>query len=188
MNTDNYKYLIIFPIPSRESKLLCDMMDKIARLTKPSPPYISPPYERLSPYVTFHRPISGINEDVLKNILQSAILQIKVTRIRLNGLDCFGKQYIVAPVQATASVAHLWIALLQLLQRIPEYKHEKFDHDNTLHVTMAEKIFTVFDKIWPKVRRFKFDAMDIIFDKMELWRKSVTGGSWEKVETFCLPR
>jgi len=85
-------------------------------------------------------------------------------------------------------VAHLWIALLQLLQRIPEYKHEKFDHDNTLHVTMAEKIFTVFDKIWPKVRRFKFDAMDIIFDKMELWRKSVTGGSWEKVETFCLPR
>ncbi len=177
-----YKYLVLFPIPDPFGGQLCKLQDEVAALT-----HISPPYFNLEPHVTFHRPLSGIGENVLKNLIRSATLQMRQTRITLHALYSFGKHYIVLPVQATRDVAALWVEINHLLARLPEYEHGQYDGDNTLHISIAAKTILVFDQTWPAIRKIQVEPMTIPLRTIALYRKLVEGGPWETVETFSIP-
>lgn len=176
------KHLILFPIPDSDGKLRL-AMDGVASITG-----MNPPYHKLPPHMTFHRPLTKINEEVLRNIVRSVTLQMKQTRITLGGLHAFGKQYIVLTVYATRNAAALWVGINDLLSRLPEYEHGKYDGDNMLHVTVAAKTSAVFDRSWPLIQeRIKVEPMVIPLTMIALCRKPVDGGRWELVEKFRIP-
>ena len=148
------KYMLSFPIEEEPyCGIICSLMDKISVLTG-RPPL----YEKLYPHITFHRPISGIDESVIKKITEGSILtHLRQTRISISSIHHFGKQYIVLPVNATRAIADFWVNLSSLLSQIPEYEHGLYDYDNTLHITLAEKTHEIFDSIWGEVRTISFD-------------------------------
>lgn len=174
------KYLILFPIPDPYKTRICQTMDEIALHTK-----IVPPYEKLLPHITFHRPITGIDERVIQNLVLSMSLQAKKTRITVSSMYAFGRHYMVLPVHATHAIANLWVGIHKLLSSLPAYEHSEFDHDNTLHITLAEKTSNIFDEVWPKVRAIPFTEMTIPVEHIELYRK-FEGGIWEKVTSYEL--
>lgn len=176
------KYLVLFLIPEPFRTQLCQLMDEVARVSGLPPPHLS-----LPPHMTFHRPLAGIDECVMKNIVQSAALQMHQTRVTLHALFPFGEHYIVLPVQATKSVAALWVEIGNLLSRLPEYEHDQYDGDNTLHVTIAAKTTPLFDRVWATLRTRRIDPMTMRLTEISLYKKSAEGGVWTPVETFLLP-
>lgn len=174
------KYLILFPIPEPYQVGICNIMDTIAVHTK-----IDPPYKKLDPHITFHRPITGIEERVIQNLVLSMSLQAKRTRITVSGIYAFGKHYIVLPVHATHAIANLWVGIHKLFSSLPAYEHNEFDHDNTLHITLAEKTSAVFDRAWPLVHDMPFTEMTIPVEHIVLYKKE-PGGTWKKVTSYEL--
>lgn len=177
-----HKYLVLFPIPTPFRERIEEIMDALAWHSG-----IAPPHRKLCPHVTFHRPIVGIDEKTLVELVTSMVLQSKRTRITVSHLFPFGKHYIVLPVHATLSTALLWSGITSLLERIPEYEHGPYDRDNTLHITLAEKLTPVFDKVWPAVRNLSIEEMHIPLEKVELHRKPTEGGVWEPLFEFPIP-
>ncbi len=177
------KYLISFPIPDPFCGQLCLEMEKVASITG-----IPPPFWQLEPHMTFHRPLLGIDEGLVKNLVTSATLQMRQTRITLSGLFPFGEHFIVRPVQATRSVAALWVEINNLLSRLPEYEHGEYDGDNTLHVTIAQKTSAVFDRSWPEIRKIEVKPMTIPLRSIALYRKPAAGGRWESIASFPIPQ
>jgi hypothetical protein len=116
------------------------------------------------------------------------VLQIRQTRITVSHLHHFGKEYIVMPVHATRSIATLWVGINQLLSSLPEYVHGKFDDDNTLHITVAEDFSDVFDEVWSKIKTIPIDEMNIPVQKLEIHRKLISGGTWEKCAEYDIPK
>lgn len=176
------KYLILFPAPKPYAGKLMDLMDTVALRTG-----LPTPHKKLPPHVTFHRPITGIAEEVILDLTKSVALRSRQTRVTVSHLFNFGKQYIVLPVHATRSVASFWVAITEVLAMRPEYRHGEFDHDNTLHITIAEKVAPVFDRTWPTVRNMFHEEMNIPMQSVELFRKC-SGSNWEKIENFPIPR
>jgi len=178
----NYKYLILFPIPEPFNTELCVLMDEISTYTA-----LPSPYKKLPPHVTFHRPLEGIDENLIKNLAQSMVLQIRQTRMTVSHLFPFGKQFIVLPVHATRRLATLWVGINTLLSSLPEYEHGEFDHDNTLHITIAEKTTVIFDSIWKKIEQITINSMTIPVEKIEIYRKPVLDGVWERILELTIP-
>src|SRR3989344_2134567 len=176
------EYLILFPIPNPYRRELCRLMDQISYQTE-----IPPPYQKLMPHITFHRPLTGVGGPALKNIIASTALRMKQTRITLSSLFPFGKHYIVLPVQATRSVAALWVGINDLVSRLPEYEHGTYDDDNTLHVTVAAKTSDVFDEAWPEIEKMRVKPMMIPLQTIALYLKSEAEGKWKEVEKFHIP-
>ncbi|HTH92877.1 MAG TPA: hypothetical protein VL576_00120 [Candidatus Paceibacterota bacterium] len=180
-----YKYIVIFPIPDPYLERIIEIMDIIALYTG-----IEPPYKRLVPHITFHRPIENIEEEVIKDFVKSMVLQMRRTRITISDLFPFGKQYIVFPVHATRAVAEFWVGINYLLSRLKEYVHGEFDHDNTLHISVAEKTSDVFDEVWPTIKKMvSFDPMNIPVGKIAIYRKPIDpseNGNWELVVHYLI--
>lgn len=176
-----YKYILIFPIDEDPYLgTIRELMDKISIKTG-----LPPLYKKMCPHVTFHRPLVGINESVIRNITEGTILtHLRQTRISISNIHHFGKQYIVLPVHATKTLADFWVNLNSLLSQIPEYEHGAFDSDNTLHITVAEKTHNVFDFVWGEIRVFPFEEMDIPLKKIRICRKPVDGGVWDTVKEY----
>ena len=142
-------------------------------------------YQKMCPHVTFHRPIVGINESTIKNITEGTILtHLRQTRISISNIHHFGKQYIVLPVHATKTLADFWVNLNSLLSQIPEYEHGAFDNDNTLHITVAEKTYDVFDTVWKDIRMISFEEMEIPLKKIGIYKKPINNGIWQMVEEY----
>lgn len=179
--SESYKYVVIFPAPESAMLELHLLMDKIAEHT-----HISPPYKKMISHVTLHRPITGISEFKLKNLVESMALQMRQTRMTTCGFFPFGKQYIVLPIQTTRGLAALWVGLNDLLARLPEYEHGEYDWDNTLHITVAEKTSAIFDEAWPKIKLIDIPTFTMLVDRVDLWRKPFAGGFWEKIASFSI--
>lgn len=176
------KHLIMFPIPHPYRKELCRLMDRVASETG-----IPAPHMKLPPHVTFHRPLEGISETTLQKLITSTTLRMRQTRITVNSLFPFGKHYIVLPVQATRSVAALWVGINNLLSRLPEYEHGEYDDDNTLHITVAAKTSAVFDTAWPTIQKIHVKPMVIPLRTIVLCRKTEGGEKWETMQKFHIP-
>ncbi len=175
-----YKYLILFPIPKPYLKQIMDLMDIVALYTG-----TEPPYKNLIPHITFHRPIEGIEPEEIEDIVQSIVLQGKQTRIRINSIDSFGKEFIVIPAHGTVTVSELWIGILQTLRQHPQYFHGAFDNDNTLHITLAEKTSAVFDAIWSKICFLLTRGINIPLKKIAIYRKPIEQqGRWEVFKEY----
>jgi len=175
------KYLVLFPIPEPHRRWLMDLMDEISRLTG-----MAPPYEKIVPHVTLHKPLTGIDERVAIDLTRSAALQVRQTRVNVAGFSAFGHHYIVLPVHATRAVAHLWVSLGELFSKLPEYVHGPYDLDNTLHITVAEKVGGVFEGAWPLVRAIPYEPVEIPVSTIELYSKPLERGRWEMVESYPL--
>lgn len=178
------KYIILFPITGGSGKSINEVMDKISAIT-----HTEQPYKKMLPHITFHRPIKGVDEEKLINIAKSVALRLHKSRIRLNSLDHFGKEFIVLPVQATKTMATLWTGIHEILAQVPEYQHGQFDHDNTLHVTVAEKLSDIFDNTWKTIQKdCVFEPMDIEVKTIEIHSKSdEIGTAWECLTSIPLP-
>ncbi|MEK7646995.1 MAG: hypothetical protein AAB378_01300 [Patescibacteria group bacterium] len=181
--SDSCKYIVIFPVPEPVLSELNGFMDKIAEHT-----HILPPYKKMIPHVTFHRPIVGISEFKLKNLVESMALQMRQTRMTTCGFFPFGKQYIVLPIQATRGLATLWVGVNDLLARLPEYEHGEYDWDNTLHITVAEKTSVVFDEVWPKIKLIDIPTFTISVDRVDVWGKPLVGGFWKKIAYYSIAK
>ncbi len=179
----NYKYLILFPIPEPFNTKLRLLMDSISERTA-----VPPPYKKLPPHITFHRPIEGVEESTIKNLVESMTLQIHQTRITVNELFPFGKEFVVLPVHATRRLATLWVGINNLLSMLPEYEHGEFDHDNTLHITVAEKTSAIFDTVWKDIKQIAMEPMTIPVEAIEIHRKLIPIGSWEKIAEYTIPK
>ena len=177
-----YKYLIVFPIPEPFNAEICLLMDKVSKYTK-----IPPPYKKLGPHITFHRPIEEVDEETIKNLTKSMVLQIKQTRVSVSSFFPFGKQYVVLLAHATIRLATLWAGITKLVSCLPQYVHGEFDYDNTLHITIAEKTSGVFDSVWPKIKTLSIEPMTIPVERIVLYKKPTDGGVWEKVEEYTIP-
>lgn len=178
-----YKYIIAFPIDEEPYlKTLRDLIDKVAKETG-----LPPIYEKMVPHITFHRPIENIDEEKIKNITKGAVLHIKQTRITVSSIYNFGKNYIVLPVHSTKTVASLWININSILSQLPEYEHDKYDGDNTLHISIAEKTSEVFDKCWKNIKNIEFEEMNIPVKKISIFRKNLSGGAWEILDEYEIP-
>lgn len=175
----DHRYLILFPVPRSVRTQLIDLMNEIGKATR-----LRPPYKNLPPHVTFHRPITGINEKKIIDVVRSASLQIEPTRISVSGIHNFGKQYMVLPVHATLSVARLWVRVNDLLSCLPNYEHGKFDNDNTLHITVAGGTSAVFDEAWPKVKQLPIPQLHIPVERMEIYKSPIGRHFWRRVEKF----
>ncbi len=175
-----YKYIIIFPIDEEPYfSQICMLMDHVTKDTG-----IPPLYNKMVPHITFHRPIVGIDEEKIKNITKGSTLQTKQTRVTVSNIHNFGKNYIVLPVHATKTVANLWISINSILSQLPEYEHDIYDGDNTLHITLAEKTSKVFDSCWKNIKEISFEEMDIPVKKISILKKAINGGDWETVEEY----
>ena len=181
---DNFKYLILFPVPEPYCNELRCLMDEIAAYTK-----IIPPYGQIKPHITFHRPIVGIEQKVIENLIQSSVCRIRQTRMLVGDLFPFGKHYIVLPVYATLNLALLWGMLNELLLQLPEYIHGEFDRDNTLHITVARKTSEVFDNAWKMIKAIPVPNLIIPINRVSLYKKHINrdDGRWEEVVTFNIP-
>lgn len=177
------KYLILFPVPEPESSRLISLMDKVASHTR-----LPAPHTKLPPHVTFHPPVVGIDERVILDLTRSVALQSRQTRMTVSHIDRFGKHFMVLPVHATLSLASFWVGLTQILAQRPEYQHGEFDHDNTLHITIAEKTSDMFDIAWPLVKNLFDEEMNIPVCSVALYRKPIEGGGWEKLEELAIPQ
>ncbi len=178
------KYIILFSIPEPFAAKICGLMDKVCAYLK-----VEAPYKTLPPHITFHQPIVGIDEQTIKNLTQSMSLQIQQTRITVSHLFNFGTRYVVLPVQATKATAALWVGITELLAQLPEYEHDQYDHDNTLHITIAGKIEeVVFVKVWEYVKKISGETMHIPLDRLMLYSKTIDDENavWEKVEEYAL--
>jgi 2'-5' RNA ligase len=178
----NYKYLILFPIPEPFNATLCALQDRISEYTT-----LQPPYRKLPPHITFHRPIDEIAEVIIKDLTRSMVLQLRQTRVTVSHLFPFGKEFIVLPIHSTARLATFWVGIINLLKGLPEYKHGPFEHDNTLHITLADQTSSVFNQTWNNISQIPIETMHIPVQKIELHRKPITGGFWERIEEFDIP-
>jgi hypothetical protein len=182
MSEHEYKYLVLFPVPKPHKVMIERLAEKVSAHTGLPSPYRG----ELGPHMTFHRPIEGIEEDVVLTLAKSVSLQCKPTRVTVDRLAHFGKHYIVLPVQTTLANAYFWVRLTAIFAEQPEYEHGPFDFDNTLHISIASKTSEIFDKAWPMVRAISVSEMNIPMDKVALCRKPLSGGDWEKIAEFNL--
>lgn len=142
------KYIIVFLLPEWYQKKVEKIMDTMSQQTRQKPLY-----EKMIPHISIHRPIKGLNFEKVKNLAQSIVLRTHKSRIRVGGIDHFGKKYIIAPVLATKKVAEIWTGIHELFSQVPEYEHGPFDYDNTLHITYAEDMVDIFDTHWPYIKK-----------------------------------
>lgn len=177
------KHIVLFPIPPQWRWVFTLVMFEIENITG-----IPAPCRKLIPHVSMHRPLHGIDEEVLLNLVRSMALQIRRTRITMNSLYPFGKEYVVMPVQATRNVAALWVGLGDLLARLPEFVHGPYDGDNTLLLTVADGLSHVFDSAWPKIRQMQFESVTVPLENIALYRKPDGGTRWEEVAKFHLSK
>lgn len=174
------KFVVIFPIPEPYHAQLILLMDRVAAITG-----LPPPHHNLPPHVTFHRPLEGLDKDDVYSRVRSAILKIRQTRITVHSLYPFGKHYIVLPVHATLTTSILWVSIAELLGILPEYRHEKYDGDNTLHISVATKTTDVFDHAWPRIARIPMESMTIPLTALSIYRKGL-GGGWAPWQSFAI--
>jgi 2'-5' RNA ligase len=179
----DYKYLVLFPIRGAQGAHLVQVMDRMAELTG-----LPAPHTQLPPHVTFHKPIAGINEETVLNLVQSVALQTKQTRLTYEAHPFFfGKQYVVVRINPTIELASFWSEVSNLITKVPEYEHGPFDRDNTLHITLARKTSSVFDKVWGELSAMVLTPEEVTFDSVDLYRKPLTGGAWEQVQSLPIP-
>lgn len=179
--TIQYKHIVIFALTGELLDRIKNYMDWIATYTK-----VAPPHLKLVPHVTFHRPIAGIDEQRLVKTVSGMTDLMYQTRMRYSGLDCFGKNFIVLPIHATQPAAALWASITTLVSTFPGYAHGPYDHDNTLHVSLAGGICKTFDAAWPHIKKIEVEPRDILVDSLEIHRKPIEGGSWELLQAFPL--
>jgi 2'-5' RNA ligase len=179
----DYKHLVLFPIKGEPGEKLIQVMDRMAELTG-----LPAPHEQLPPHVTFHKPIAGIEEQTVLNLVQSIALQTRQTRVTYEAHPFFlGKHYVVVRINPTIELASFWGEVSNLLSREPEYEHGPYDRDNTLHITLARKTTNVFDRIWGELNTWVLTPDEIVFDAVALYRKPLTGGPWEQVTSVPIP-
>lgn len=178
----NNEYLILFLIPDPFCIRLCRLMDDIASITR-----IDPPYRSLPPHVSFHRPLMGIDETALKELLRNIVPQMKQARITLHGVSPFKKQSIILPGQATRGANSIWTGIAAILSALPKYNPGEYDNDRPLHVTVAEKTSCIFDRAWPNIRNIKVELMHIPLQRIALYRKSIEEDKWKQIANFPIP-
>ncbi|MDD2657458.1 MAG: hypothetical protein PHD04_02215 [Candidatus Pacebacteria bacterium] len=155
-------------------------MDQVAHVTG-----INPPYYELAPHMTFHRPIHEADEAVLLAGLERVTRLMQQTRATFHGLYALERQYIVLPAQATLHMTRLLVGI-NLLSSLPGYEQGENDGDNRLHIKIAETS-SVFDRVWPEIQGIRFDPITVPIKTIDLYRKSIVRGGWEKIESFHLP-
>lgn len=175
------KFIIIFPLPDHYDHKIRSHMDMLAQETHEHPLYL-----KMIPHISLHRPLVNISFEKVKNLTESIALKLHKGRIRIGGVDHFGKEYIVVPVHATRTIASLWSTVHETFSQLPEYEHGPFDHDNTLHITLAENFSHFYDQYWEKIKAScGVDAEDVEIDRIAVYGKSDEG--WEKVYEKHLP-
>lgn len=175
-----YKYLIALIVPEPFTTQLRQLMDKIESVT-----HIESPYKRLPPHITLHRPITGVDEQELKDMIRRVVSRMLPTHVELSGPSPFGKRFVVLPVQPTLSLAWLWVELHAQMSRLPNHKPLGIDHKNTLHVTVAEKTSQVFNRIWPEIKKLQVKPISKVpVETVYLYRKRVEEQIWEEVSVF----
>jgi len=175
------KHLVVIPIVVPSCCEIIKLMDRVADVTG-----INPPHYELAPHMTFHRPIRGADEEVLRQGLVRITKLLRQTRATFHGLYPFGKEHIVLPAQATFRAATLWVGINDLLSSLPGYEESEYDGDNILHVTIATGTTPVFDRAWPEIQGIRFDPITVPIKTIDLYRKSIVRGGWEGVESFRL--
>lgn len=178
------KYIIAFLLPHEYDQRIRVLMEEIARISD-----TEPLYNHMVPHITLHRPIAGISYEKILNLAKSVVLRLRASRIRISGVDCFGEKYIVLPVQLTQTTAAMWVGVHDLLSQVPEYGHGDFDHDNTLHITLAKDLKSKFSETWENIilqKQFT-ESFDIPITHIGIYGKNQTTGDWELVESLELP-
>lgn len=173
-------HLIVFPVPPPYSHRLTQLMDDVANVTG-----IPAPHWRLPPHISVCKPLVGLDERALKNILYNEAQLVTQAQVSVTGLFPFGTHYIVCNVHATQTVAQLWAGITSRVSLLSGYKRDKYDGSNTLHITIAERTSHVFRKVWPTLREMRVKPMTMPLEQVVLYKKR--NNRWEVLETFNLP-
>ncbi len=178
-----FQFHVRIPILDQEAYTqICLLQDQVAHFTGLNQPYIKD-----SPYFTCIQPIQEIDESTVKKILACAVPQMRQTKITLHALFSFGKHFIVLPALATQGVIPILKGIGGIASCLPEVQRGVYFRENILHVTIAEKTASVHGQAWSDVQKIIFPPMVIPITTVDLCRKLVTGGRWEKVASFSIP-
>ncbi len=178
-----YEYLVLFPIPEPYKSEIEELMRKVEEYT-----LLPAPSKKLCPHVTFYRNFEYVKVTHVIHRVQKAVLQSRKTRVTVDHISSFNRQYIVLPVHTTLSNAFLWTGINELLGMNPASpKYMETYYDNTLHITIAEKTSKVFDRAWPLIKQLEVKRMDIPLEKIALYKRSDEGGEWKMIAEFPLP-
>jgi 2'-5' RNA ligase len=178
-----YKYLIVVRVPEPANKIIRSLMDKVSGYTG-----TDPLYKKLFVHITLHKPLYGIEEEKLKNIISSVVQKMERATVGLASFHPFGRQYIVLPVIANTGFMIAFIELVKLIMPLRDYEHGEYDFNNTLHITIAEKISPIFSRIWPHIHKMPYRALEFELTTLALLRKPIHhDGLWEVVQEFIIP-
>jgi 2'-5' RNA ligase len=175
-----YRYIILFPLSADADRNVRSIMDMISEHT-----YTSPPYSKLPPHITFHKPIRGIRESTICAITETMAREMKCTDVVLGRIAHFSKHYIVLPVHTTLSLAHFWTGVSIQFSQLPEYEKDAYEENNSLHIALAKKTTKIFDTVWPHVKDIELD-LTCTLSMLEIWRKPIHGVGWEKFKQYQL--
>lgn len=183
-----FKYIVLFPIPEPQRNVIHDLMFKISKCIG-----LEPPCKTIMPHITLHRPIRGgeeTGEKIIK-IMRSSISGLKQTHTTISDISTFGKEYIVLRANVPLGLASLWVELNEALHKLPGYKQEEFDMENTLHITLASKTSKVFQKFYSSKNELYLPKKLIIpIENIALYRRPTAeeNSKWERVKVFSLAK
>ena len=183
-----YKYLAALIVSPPFDMTILDIERRIAQHT--DMPYDS---NGLPPKITFHPPITKIDEKTVKTLVHSMSLQVHQTRFITGCLSHFGKEYIVLLICATKTLANFWVGVTNLLARLPDYVHDPHDSDNMLHITVASHTTQVFDRAWPAIKAdigASIEPTTVFAKEIGLYRQEIGTASerfpWEEIARYPL--
>lgn len=179
---DGMKYLACFSIPHPHAGDIRRLMHRVAGMT-----HTKPLCEKLDPHITIYRPLIGVDECAVMNIIEQEVQRARSTMITTDRLSHFETEHIVLPVRAALGVTMLWVDISRRLSKLAGGDPDQYTFDNTLHVSVASKTTPRFKQAWPQVKKIEVEPMHIKLEEIVLYWK-VHGMRWEPLRAFPFPK
>jgi 2'-5' RNA ligase len=131
-----------------------------------------------------------VNE--VENVVRGAAEATAVSLITASGFGHFNNTAIYLDIHAPKEAKDTIISLTSALKKIEWLPFEKYDHDVTLHASIARlnwhgKHREKFDDIWKYLKSLPEPAFDLPFDHFAIMQKS-DSEPWSERARFKFPK
>lgn len=177
------KYCIVALVTPSMKQVIHQLMDQVVRIC-----HGEPLYHKMPPHITLHPPVMGIEADAVIAIVTRALppSRIELTTARLTML---GEKLLVATIAAQPlKLSRLW-ATLHDSMRAAGHQAGEFEDDNTLHLTITDKLHHVVPGRRNRLlRELKLEPTTFSLTAIVIYQKDADNEPWRELERFELPK